>query len=69
MELIEHLKQIFEGKIRILTRAVKNHGTSGAVYLPKELVNKKVEILVLDESVITAAEENNNENQNGNTPG
>lgn len=57
MEEKEFLKQVFEGKISIIQKQVKKHGTSGAVYLPRKLVGKTISVLI------------ENENEGANTTG
>ncbi len=38
----EFIEKILSEKIKVIDTKVKNHGTSGAIYVPKEYINKKV---------------------------
>ena len=46
MEELDIINKITKEEIQIFNKEVRPHGSSGAIYLPKKLVGKKVIVLL-----------------------
>ena len=51
LSITEGFKKLMEGKVTVLEKVVKIGKCSGNVYVPKELIGKKVRIIINNEDI------------------